>query len=45
MVVYSALGIVNAAKYEPIGVFSEIPDEEALKQLIKETDGKDGDNA
>lgn len=55
MAVYSALGIVNAAKYEPIGVFSEIPDEEALKQLIKEypasaaaekeTDGKGGDNA
>lgn len=43
MTIYSALGIVNAAKYEPIGVFSEIPDEEALKQLIKEDNGKEGD--
>ncbi len=43
MTIYSALGIANAAKYEPIGVFSEIPDEEALKQLIKEDDEKEGD--
>ena len=43
MTIYSALGIANAAKYEPIGVFSEIPDEEALKQLIKEDTEKEGD--
>ena len=36
MAIYSALGIANPDKYDPIGVFSEIPDEEALKQLIKE---------
>lgn len=42
MTIYSVLGILHPDKYEAIGVFSEIPDEEALKQLIKEE--KDGDN-
>lgn len=42
MTIYSVLGILHPDKYEAIGVFSEIPDEEALKQLIKEEKG--GDN-
>lgn len=39
MTIYSVLGILHPDKYEAIGVFSEIPDEEALKQLIKEEKG------
>lgn len=36
MTIYCAMGMAHPDKYEPIGAFTEIPDEEALKQLIKE---------
>ena len=36
MTVYSALGLANPEKYEPIGAFTEIPDEKALEQLLND---------
>ena len=36
MTVYSALGLAKPEKYEPIGAFTEIPDEKALEQLLND---------
>lgn len=44
MTIYCFLGVLHPEKYDPIGVYSEIPDEEALKELIKE-DEKGGEDA
>lgn len=44
MAVYSLMGVVSPDKYDPIGVYSEIPDEEALKVLLKE-EKKGGEDA
>ena len=38
MTIYCAMGIARPDQIDPIGVFSEIPDEDALKVLIKESD-------
>lgn len=42
MAVYCIQGILHPDKYEPIGVFSEIPDEEELQQLLKDGNEKKG---
>lgn len=36
MAIYSALGIANPDKYEPIGVYSELMDEESVNQLLND---------
>ena len=36
MTIYSALGMLHPDQYEPIGVFSELLDEESVNQLLND---------
>lgn len=36
MTIYSALGMANPDKYDPIGAYTEVPDDEAIAGLIKD---------